>query len=163
MRTADELSDATSLLDGASITRANVGSDIVLITGCSRGIGRVTAEVLAAAGYHVVATARDPETLQDVGAEMALRLDVTDADSIAAAVAEVLDRYGRIDVLVNNAGYAVRGAIEELNVDAVGYMVDLNMLGIIRMVHTVTPIMHRQGWDRWRVSSWVRRTVPTQR
>ncbi len=73
-----------------------------------------------------------------------LRLDVTDAPSIDAAVQAVLQRYGRIDVLANNAGYALRGAVEEVDVEAVRSMFDTNVLGIIRMVRAVAPIMRRQ-------------------
>ena len=76
---------------------------------------------------------------------MALRLDVTDASSIKAVVESVLEQYGRIDVLVNNAGYALRGAVEEVDVEAVRDMFDTNVLGIIRMLHAVAPIMRRQG------------------
>jgi NADP-dependent 3-hydroxy acid dehydrogenase YdfG len=84
--------------------------EVVLITGCSTGIGRATAATLTAAVYEVVATARRFEDLQGIGAAMALPLDVTDDASIEAAVGAVLERYGRIEVLVNNAGHAFREA-----------------------------------------------------
>src|SRR6186997_1229389 len=90
---------------------ATPGTGVVMITGCSSGIGRSTAAMLAAHGYRVVATARRPETLNGLGAVMTLALDVTDQVSIDAAVGAILDRYGRIDVLINNAGYAIRGAV----------------------------------------------------
>jgi NADP-dependent 3-hydroxy acid dehydrogenase YdfG len=123
-------------------------SGVALITGCSTGIGRATATALAAAGCQVVATARHPETLDGLGAAMALPLDVTDETSIEAAVGAALERYGRIDVLVNNAGYAIRGAVEELDVDAVARMFDVNVLGMIRMVRAVAPVMRAQGSGR---------------
>ena len=78
--------------------------EVVLITGCSTGIGRATATTLTGAGYEVVATARRPEELDGIGAVMALPLDVTDERSIETAVRAVLERYRRIDVLINNAG-----------------------------------------------------------
>jgi NAD(P)-dependent dehydrogenase (short-subunit alcohol dehydrogenase family) len=113
--------------------------EVVLITGCSTGIGRATAATLTAAGYEVVATARRFEDLQGIGAAMILPLDVTDEASIEAAVEAVLERYGRIDVLVNNAGYALRGAVEELEIAAVQRMFDVNVHGIIRLVRAVAP------------------------
>ncbi len=122
--------------------------EVVLITGCSSGIGRATATTLAAAGYEVVATARRSEDLQGIGAAMALPLDVTDEASIEAAVGAVLERYGRIDVLVNNAGYALRGAIEEVDVEAVRRMFDVNVNGVIRMVQAVVPSMRSRGSGR---------------
>jgi NAD(P)-dependent dehydrogenase (short-subunit alcohol dehydrogenase family)/glyoxylase-like metal-dependent hydrolase (beta-lactamase superfamily II) len=119
-----------------------------VITGCSTGIGRATAEALAAAGYVVVATARHPETLTGLGAAMTLRLDVTDSAGIHAAVDAILERYGRIDVLINNAGYALRGAVEEVDVEAVARMFDANVVGIVRMVQAVAPVMREQGFGR---------------
>jgi NADP-dependent 3-hydroxy acid dehydrogenase YdfG len=124
------------------------GSGVALLTGCSTGIGRATATTLVAAGYRVVATARNPETLEGIGAEMALRLDVVDEASIVAAVGAVLQLYGRIDILINNAGYSMRGAVEELDVDAVARMFDVNVLGIIRMARAVAPVMRQQGSGR---------------
>jgi NAD(P)-dependent dehydrogenase (short-subunit alcohol dehydrogenase family) len=84
---------------------------VVLITGCSSGIGQLTAELFAARGWSVAATARRPEeiSLDNVAA---LRLDVTDEASIASAVATTVERFGTIDVLVNNAGYGLFGPLE---------------------------------------------------
>ncbi len=121
---------------------------VVMVTGCSTGIGRATAATLAAAGCRVVGTARQPQTLDNLGAVLALRLDVTDSASISAAVDAVLERYGRIDVLVNNAGYALRGAVEEVDVASVQRMFDTNVLGIIRTVQAVAPVMRRQSSGR---------------
>jgi deazaflavin-dependent oxidoreductase (nitroreductase family) len=125
-----------------------VGADVVLITGCSTGIGRATARMLSTAGYRVVATARHPETLDGLGAAMTLALDVADEASIDTAVRAVLDRYGRIDVLVNNAGYSVRGAVDDVDLEPVARMFDVNVLGIIRMIHRVAPVMRGQGSGR---------------
>jgi len=121
---------------------------VVIITGCSTGIGRATATALAAAGYAVVATARRPEAIDGLGAALTLPLDVTDEASIKAAVDATLERFGRIDALVNNAGFAVRGAVEEVGLDAVHRMFDVNVYGVIRMVRAVAPIMRRQGSGR---------------
>lgn len=120
-------------------------SPVALVTGCSTGIGRATATRLARAGYEVVATARQPEQLEGIGPAMALHLDVVDEASIKTAVQTVVERYGKIDVLVNNAGYAIRGAVEELDIDAVKRMFDVNVNGIIRMVREVVPSMRARG------------------
>jgi len=122
--------------------------EVVLITGCSTGIGRTTAVTLAATGYTVIATARKPDALDGIGAAMILPLDVTDEASIEAAVEAVLERCGRIDVLINNAGYALRGAVEELEIAAVQRMFDVNVHGIIRLVRAVAPSMRARGSGR---------------
>jgi NADP-dependent 3-hydroxy acid dehydrogenase YdfG len=121
---------------------------VVLITGCSTGIGRATATLLAAAGFRVVATARRQDALEGIGAAMTQPLDVTDNASIASAVGATLERYGRIDVLINNAGYAIRGAVEEVDITGVQRMFDVNVNGIIRMVRAVAPSMRLQGSGR---------------
>ncbi|HEY3340605.1 MAG TPA: SDR family oxidoreductase, partial [Anaerolineae bacterium] len=120
----------------------------VLITGCSTGIGQDLARRLAQADYTVIATARHPETLADLPATLKLVLDVTDPASIANAMAEVIHRFGRIDVLVNNAGYAVRGAVEEITDEQVQRMFDVNVYGVMRMVRAVVPQMRQQGAGR---------------
>ena len=122
--------------------------EVVLITRCSTGIGRTTAVTLAATGYAVIATAWKSDALDGIGGAMILPLDVTDEASIEAAVEAVLERCGRIDVLVNNAGYAPRGAVEELEIAAVQRMFDVNVHGIIRLVRAVAPSMRARGSGR---------------
>lgn len=122
----------------------------VLITGCSSGIGAATASDLAAHGYTVYATARRPETLQalaDQGCRV-LALDVTDEDSMAAAVAEVEEREGSVGVLVNNAGYSQSGAVESIPLDAIRRQFETNVFGLIRMSQLVLPGMRRAGRGR---------------
>jgi NAD(P)-dependent dehydrogenase (short-subunit alcohol dehydrogenase family) len=123
-------------------------SKIVLITGCSTGIGQDLARRLALAGYTVIASARRPETLADLPAALTLPLDVTDAASVASATAEVIRRFGRVDVLVNNAGYAVRGAVEEVSDEQVHEMFDVNVYGVMRMIRAVAPHMRQQKAGR---------------
>jgi NAD(P)-dependent dehydrogenase (short-subunit alcohol dehydrogenase family) len=123
-------------------------SKIVLITGCSTGIGQDLARRLALAGYTVIASARRPETLADLPAALTLPLDVTDAASVASATAEVIRRFGRVDVLVNNAGYAVRGAVEEVPDEQVREMFDVNVYGVMRMIRAVVPHMRQQKAGR---------------
>jgi short-subunit dehydrogenase len=123
-------------------------SKIVLITGCSTGIGYDLARRLAQANYNVVATARDPERLLDLPVALQLPLDVTDPTSVASATQEVVCRFGRIDVLVNNAGYAVRGAVEDVAVEQVQQMFDVNVFGVVRMIRAVVPHMRQQQAGR---------------
>ncbi|HEX9012096.1 MAG TPA: SDR family oxidoreductase [Anaerolineaceae bacterium] len=121
---------------------------VILITGCSAGIGRELARSLSAAGYAVAATARNVESLAGVPAALKLPLDVSRPESIRQAVETVQQHFGRIDVLVNNAGYAVRGAVEELPIADLQAVFDVNVLGAVRMVQAVLPGMRGQGSGR---------------
>lgn len=123
-------------------------SKVVLITGCSTGIGRDLAVRLAQASYCVVATARNVETLKDLPAHLKLSLDVTRADSVNEAVAQTIQRFGRVDVLVNNAGYALRGALEEIPIEQVQQMFDVNVFGVLRLIRAVAPHMRQQKTGR---------------
>ena len=121
-----------------------------LVTGCSSGIGRATALALHAAGFPVYATARRPETLEDLAARglTVLALDVTDESSMAAAVDRVVTDRGAVGVLVNNAGYALQGAIEEASMDEVRRQFETNVFGLSRLVQLALPGMRAQGWGR---------------
>ncbi|MEW5869123.1 MAG: SDR family oxidoreductase [Chloroflexota bacterium] len=123
-------------------------SQVVLITGCSTGIGRNLAQRLAQAGYNVAASARNLDALDDLPAALKLSLDVTQPDSINQAVERAMQQFGRIDVLVNNAGYAVRGAVEEISEEQAQGIFDANVLGVMRMVRAVVPHMRRQKAGR---------------
>jgi NAD(P)-dependent dehydrogenase (short-subunit alcohol dehydrogenase family) len=125
-------------------------SKAVLITGCSTGIGRATAQRLARAGWTVYATARRLESvrdLEDAGCRT-LALDVTDEASMTAAVRAVEEAEGAVGVLVNNAGYSQSGAIETVPMDDVRRQFDTNVFGLIRMSQLVLPGMRGQGWGR---------------
>jgi len=115
---------------------------VVLITGASSGIGRVTAELLAAQGYRVFGGVRAPTTL--AGVEL-VPLDVRDDASVKACVDEARNRAGRIDVLVNNAGVNLVGAVEETSISQAQALFDTNVLGVLRMTQAVLPGMRRQG------------------
>jgi len=123
-------------------------SPVVLLTGCSTGIGRDLAHRLAHAGYTVVATARKVETLEGLEVALKLPLDVTRPESIQKAVDCTLEQYGRIDVLVNNAGVAVFGAAEEIPDHDLQMMFDVNVFGMMRMVRAVAPHMRTQNTGR---------------
>lgn len=116
---------------------------VVLITGCSSGIGWELSRLLADKGYLVVATARDVEAVKDLPASLKLSLDVTKEKTIEAAVKEVITRFHKIDVLVNNAGYSIRGALEEISIESMKSMFDVNVFGIINMIQAVVPEMRR--------------------
>ena len=122
----------------------------VLITGCSTGIGRTTAETLARDGWNVYATARRPESIDDLRASGAktLALDVTDEASMASAVTEVESDGGSVGALVNNAGYSQSGAIESIPMDSVRKQFETNVFGLIRMCQLVLPGMRRAGRGR---------------
>jgi NAD(P)-dependent dehydrogenase (short-subunit alcohol dehydrogenase family) len=125
----------------------------VLLTGCSTGFGYHAALAFARQGHEVVATVRTLERakpLRDAADEEDLdlhvvRLDVRDTDSVDGAVAEVMERSGRIDVCVNNAGIELRGPIEECSDDEVLVQFDTNVFGLLRVVRAVIPIMREQG------------------
>jgi len=121
-----------------------------LVTGSSSGFGRAIVEDAVAAGDVVVATARRPEALDDLVAAHpdqveAVALDVTDTAAVAAVVAGVESRYGRIDVLVNNAGRGQVGAAEETTEDELRALFDLHVHGPAALVRAVLPGMRRRG------------------
>ena len=124
--------------------------DPVLVTGCSSGIGRATALALLDSGHTVWATARRPETLADLVARGArtAALDVTDEDSMVAAVRTVVAEHGRVGALVNNAGYGEYGAVEEVDLDKVRTMFETNVFGLARMCQLVLPSMRAAGSGR---------------
>ena len=121
----------------------------VLITGCSTGIGRATAERLADDGWNVHATARRPESIEELaGRGMKTHaLDVTDEGSMEAAVAEV-ERDGPIGALINNAGYSQSGAIETIPMSSVRKQFETNVFGLMRMCQLVLPGMRDAGSGR---------------
>lgn len=123
-------------------------AQVVLITGCSTGIGRDLVHRLSQSGYSVVATARKVETLDDLPAALKLPLDVTKAELVCQAVEHTCQQLGRIDVLVNNAGYALQGALEEIPVEPVQQMFDVNVFGVLRMIRAVVPLMRQQRAGR---------------
>lgn len=130
---------------------ATIGDDPVwFITGCSTGFGRELASRILKSGRRAVVTARDPESIQDIVAPyretaLALSLDVTQADQIGACVQAALRRFGRIDVLVNNAGYGYLGAIEEGTEADYRAMFETNMFGPIALMRAVLPGMRERG------------------
>lgn len=125
-------------------------SKAVLITGCSSGIGKATARRLAAGGWTVYATARRPESIADLEAAgcRTLALDVTDEDSMVAAVRTIEETHGAVGVLINNAGYSQSGAIESVPMDAVRRQFETNVFGLARLTQLVLPKMRDQRWGK---------------
>lgn len=118
-----------------------------LITGCSTGFGRQIAKHLLELGYRTVVTAREPKDLSDFDAmdnALVLKLDVTDAEQVEAAVRSAEQHFGGIDVLVNNAGIGYFAAVEESEEDQVRLMFEINVFGLSRMIHAVLPGMRAQ-------------------
>jgi NAD(P)-dependent dehydrogenase (short-subunit alcohol dehydrogenase family) len=121
-----------------------------LVTGASTGFGRELVEYLLAQGARVVATARKVEGLKELETRypetaVVATLDVTDAQQVEAAVSAALKRFGRVDVLVNNAGYGMVGAVEESAEGEYRPMFETNVFGLIRVTQAVLPRMRRQG------------------
>ncbi|MFD0312831.1 SDR family NAD(P)-dependent oxidoreductase [Streptomyces flavalbus] len=119
------------------------------VTGASRGIGAEIARSALANGNDVVVAVRDPERipadLKDADNVLPVTLDVTDNDSIPHAVAAAVDRFGGIDVLVNNAGRGLLGALEEITDAEARSLFDLNVFGLINVTRAVLPVMRGQG------------------
>jgi NAD(P)-dependent dehydrogenase (short-subunit alcohol dehydrogenase family) len=117
-----------------------------LITGCSTGLGRSLAEAVLERGHQALVTARDPATVADLVAAhpergLALALDVTDPAQVGAAVQQAEERFGGVDVLVNNAGYGYRAAVEEGEEEAVAQLFATNFFGAVAMTKAVLPGM----------------------
>ncbi|MFN6562974.1 MAG: oxidoreductase [Nostoc sp. ChiSLP01] len=123
---------------------------IWFITGSSKGLGRALAEAVLEQGDTVVLTARNPELIEDLAAKfpehtLAVQLDVTKPEEVQEAVKQAITKFGRIDVLVNNAGYGILGAIEEVNNEEVRHQFETNFFGVLELLRTVLPYMREQG------------------
>ncbi|OGS06808.1 MAG: short-chain dehydrogenase/reductase [Elusimicrobia bacterium RIFOXYA12_FULL_51_18] len=122
-------------------------NNVVLITGASSGIGKATAKILIANGYKVYAGARRVEKLKELeylGARIT-PLDVTDEGSLKKAVETVVESEGRLDILINNAGYGANGAIEDVPMSEARRQFDVNLFGLARLTQLVLPVMRKQG------------------
>src|ERR1700754_2577363 len=123
---------------------------VFLVTGSSRGLGRSIAQAVLTAGHRLVATARDASSLDDLVAQhpdtaRAVALDVTDPDAASRAVAAAVDAFGRLDVVVNNAGYADLASIEDVTLDAFRAQIDTNLLGVVNVTKAALPVLRAQG------------------
>lgn len=119
----------------------------ILVTGASSGIGKATARLFQTLGWNVIATMRDPAKIQDLVADdrtLVRRLDVLDHASIDVAVAAGIERFGRIDVLVNNAGYGAYGPLEAFDMAGIRRQFETNVIGLLAVTKAVLPHMRRQ-------------------
>lgn len=128
-------------------------SSVFFVTGSSRGLGRQIAERALAAGHRVVATARDPRSLADLAARYGdrvhvERLDVTDSAAAEAAVAAGVAAFGRLDVVVNNAGQGDRASLEDMTLDVFRRQLETNFLGTVYVTKAAVPVLRRQGGGR---------------
>jgi NAD(P)-dependent dehydrogenase (short-subunit alcohol dehydrogenase family) len=125
-------------------------SKAVLITGCSSGIGRASALHLARSGWSVYASARKLESIAELAEAgcHTLALDVTDEESMRAAVATVEQAEGAVGVLINNAGYSQSGAIETVPIAAVRRQFETNVFGLVRLTQLALPQMRAQRWGK---------------
>ncbi|WP_019905289.1 oxidoreductase [Methylobacterium sp. 77] len=130
------------------MAKASTQQKTAFLTGASSGIGKAAALALAQAGFRVIGTSRKaaPGEIRD-GIRL-IACDVTSDASVAAAVAQAHAELGRIDLLVNNAGFGISGAAEESSIDQVRALFDTNVLGVVRVTNAVLPIMRRQGSGR---------------
>jgi NAD(P)-dependent dehydrogenase (short-subunit alcohol dehydrogenase family) len=125
-------------------------SKVFLVTGSSRGLGRQIAEKALAAGHQLVATARKPEQLADLveryGQQIrTVELDVTDPAAARDAVAEAVEAFGRLDVVVNNAGYANVASVEDITAEDFRAQLDTNLLGVVNVTKAALPVLRAQG------------------
>jgi len=120
---------------------------VVIVTGASSGIGRETALVFAAAGARVVAAARNAAALQEIASDRILPVptDVTRDDDVRRLVETTLERFGRVDVLVNNAGIGIRATVENTQFADAQRLMDVNFFGVLRCTQAVLPHMKKQG------------------
>lgn len=118
-------------------------AQVVLITGASSGIGRAIGEFLHEKGYKVYGSSRNPKYKERNGIHF-ITLDVTDKNSITAAIDGVMKREQRLDFLINNAGKGVAGAMEEVPEEEIKKVFDVNYIGVLRVINTVIPIMRKQ-------------------
>jgi len=128
-------------------------SQVFFLTGSSRGLGRKIAEAVLAAGHELVATARQPASLSDLAEQygdriLPVALDVTDPAAAEAAVAAGVAAFGRIDVVVNNAGYANLAAVEDITAEDFREQLDANLLGVVNVTKAVLPVLRAQGSGR---------------
>jgi NAD(P)-dependent dehydrogenase (short-subunit alcohol dehydrogenase family) len=117
---------------------------VVLVTGASSGIGQGIARHLAKAGHRVFGTQRSQATETNNGVEL-ISMDVDTDDSVTGGIATLMERTGRLDAVVNNAGWALMGPVEETTIAEARAQMESNFFGVLRLCHAVLPIMRRQG------------------
>jgi len=123
-------------------------SKTILITGCSSGVGEATAKLFASKGFNVIATMRTPQdnhSLDDIQNLIKVRLDVEDIISIERAIAEGIQAFGKIDIVINNAGFGQYGIFEAMPMDKVRKNFEVNLFGVMNVMQQIIPIFRQQG------------------
>ena len=123
---------------------------VVLITGASAGIGKATAVLLAERGYKVYGAARRIERMEELkslGIET-LSMDVSDDESMVKGVKYIVEKEGRLDILINNAGFGFYGAIEDVAISSAKYQMEVNVFGVARLIQLVLPYMREHKWGK---------------
>src|SRR5688572_22638106 len=134
----------------SGVTKSSSTAKVWFITGTSRGFGRVWAEAALERGDKVAATARSLTSIADLNQKyganvLTLELDVTKTDQVNKVVKQAHDHFGRIDIVLNNAGYSLVGTIEESNADDVRAMYDTNIFGSLAVIQAALPLLRKQG------------------
>jgi NAD(P)-dependent dehydrogenase (short-subunit alcohol dehydrogenase family) len=127
---------------------SNLTSKVTLVTGASSGIGREIAQLLAQRGARVFGTARNPKSASPVPGVELVRMDVTDEASVNEAIQGIVQKAGPIEILVNNAGYGLTGALEETTVKEAREQFETNFFGVLRVTNAVLPRMREAGYGR---------------
>lgn len=130
----------------SSLYKMSIMSKIVLITGASSGMGKETAHLLLKNGFEVYAVARRTEMMEDLkkaGAHV-LKMDITKKEDIQNVVNIIMNEKGRIDILINNAGFGMYGAMEDTNIDEARYQFEVNIFGLARLTQLILPVMRKQ-------------------
>ena len=141
---------------GVNLSKQDKSKGVAIVTGASSGIGEATAHTLASAGFKVVLAARRKELLDDLvkqieakgGVALSVPTDLSDADETTALVQAALNEFGRVDVLVNNAGYGPPFALEQMNRESLRHAFDVNLLSGMQLIAELTPVMRAQGGGR---------------
>ena len=127
----------------------NIQDKVIIVTGASMGIGMAAAQLLASKGAQVVLAARSADAIESLSKErpgsFAIETDMSDAASIKNLISKTLEKFGRIDVLVNNAGRGMYSAIENVNIEEYRKIFELNVVGVIAAMQEVIPVMRKQG------------------
>jgi len=125
-------------------------NNVVLITGGSSGIGKATAKMLAQGGYRVYAAARRVEKMNDLKADgiHVIGMDITDDQSIVRGVEEIVTIEGKVDILINNAGFGQYGSVEDVALADARYQLEVNLFGLARLTQLVLPLMREQHFGK---------------